>query len=301
MELSVVIPTYNRANTLRECLEYLQKQSTRDFEVIVIDDGSTDETKKVVTNFVKDSWLDLHYFYQKNQKQATARNLGIQKAQGNIILFLGDDIFALPSLVENHLAVHNTFPENNIAVLGYTTWAPFLEVNDYMKFLEWSGWQFHYEKIKRISAFKNFSAYKEHHFKGKFLPTKSQHWFFYTSNLSLKKELLLAESFDEKFKAYGWEDIELGLRLSKKQDLHLFYNPDAEAYHAHLQYEKEFENKVKNLANSLKLVPELKPKLWQIYVGKIFFNHFFIKICSLCGGKKWELQAKGKQIFYNNL
>ena len=180
MELSIIIPTYNRANTLRQCLEYLQKQNVRGFEVIVVDDGSIDETKKIVENVAKTSWLDLHYYYQKNQKQGVARNLGISKAKGEIILFLGDDIFALPHLIENHLAVHHTFPYKNVAVLGHTTWAPFIEVNEYMKFLEWSGWQFNYNKIKQFPPFKKFEEYKDNEFKGQFLPPESQHWFFYT-------------------------------------------------------------------------------------------------------------------------
>ncbi len=301
MELSIVIPTYNRANKLKQSLEYLQKQSTRGFEVIIVDDGSTDETKLIIEKIKKSSWLDLKYFYQKNQKQGVARNLGISKASGNLILFLGDDILALPHLVENHLAVHRAFPDTNIAVLGHTTWAPFLSINEYMRFLEWAGWQFNYNKIDRLKAFTRFKEYKDFSFKGKFLPQKIQYWFFYTSNLSLKKELLSRENFDENFKAYGWEDIELGKRLTQKENLHLYYNPQATAYHSHIQTEDQLEDKMQTLATSLKFAPQLKPKWWKVLIIKISLNAFVLKIIKLTCNKKWYLWAKAKKIFYANL
>lgn len=297
MFLSIVIPTYNRANTLKQCLEYLQKQTIRNFEVILVDDGSTDETGKMVENFQKKSWLDLKIFHQTNQKQGIARNLGIKQAQGEIILFLGDDIFALPSLVEEHLAVHQTFPEKNLAVLGQTTWDPFSPINDYMRFLEWSGWQFNYHRLENLAPFRKFYAYKDSSHNGKFLPPKQQHWFFYTSNLSLKKELLLQENFDESFQAYGWEDVELGLRLTQKKDLHLFYNRNARAYHHHPQSELELKSKMETLAKSLQWAPTLKPKPWKIWLMRFFLP--FFKLFPLNYNQKMWLQAK--QIFYANL
>lgn len=301
MNCSVVIPTYNRANTLKQCLEYLQKQQSRNFEVIVIDDGSTDETKQVVAEVAKTSWLDLHYHYQKNKKQGSARNLGIQKAKNEIILFLGDDILALPHLIENHLEIHNLFPYANIGVLGHTTWSPFSDVNEYMLFLEWSGWQFNYPQIEKLKPFKKFEEYKECQQKGKFLPPSKQHFFFYTSNLSLKKELLLKENFDEKFQAYGWEDVELGQRLTQKENLHLFYNPQAEAYHEHLQTEDQLETKMQTLANSLNYAPQLKPKFWKIVFYKILLNSLVLKTVQAFCSKKWYLWFRAKKIFYENL
>lgn len=301
MNLSVIIPTYNRANTLRQCLEYLQKQNTRGFEVIVVDDGSTDETKQTVESIQETSWLDLHYYYQENQKQGAARNLGIKKAKGEIVLFLGDDILGLPDLIENHLAIHNSFPYKNIAVLGHTTWAPFLEVNDYMRFLEWSGWQFNYPLIEKITPYKKFTEYKKHEQKGKFLPPKKQHWFFYTSNISIKREVLLREKFDEDFKAYGWEDIELGKRLTDRENLHLFYSPNAKAYHSHMQTEDQLESKMKTLAHSLQYAPKLNPLKWKIILHKLIFNFLLLKTIEATCSKKWYYWAKAKQIYYQNL
>lgn len=297
MQLSVIIPTYNRGHTLRQCLEYLQKQTMRDFEVIIVDDGSTDDTKTIIENFNQSSWLQIKYIYQTNQKQGIARNLGIQNASSEIILFLGDDIFPLPSLIEEHLAIHQTFPEENIAVLGHTTWDPFLPINAYMRFLEWSGWQFNYHQIQSLKPYTAFPAYKDFDHNGKFLPTKQQHWFFYTSNLSLKKSLLLQEPFSEKFIDYGWEDIELGLRLTQKYALQVFYNRNAKAYHHHLQHENELESKIQGLAKGLQYAPELKPSKWKITLFNLVLS--FLSLIPL--NYQWTLWIKAKKIFYETL
>ena len=111
----------------------------------------------------------------------------------------------------------------------------------------------------------------------------------------------MKEVFDEKFKAYGWEDIELGLRLTENEDLHLFYNSEAEAYHSHLQKEEELEDKMKTLANSLKFAPDLKPKWWKILIIKILLNFFTLKIIQTTCSKKWYFWARAKKIFYGNL
>src|SRR5579883_3479281 len=91
MVLSVVIPTFNRADILKECLQALQHQNLpqEDYEIIVVDDGSTDETRKLLES---SKLKNLRFFHQKNQGQGVARNLGIQHAKGNIIVMIGDDI-----------------------------------------------------------------------------------------------------------------------------------------------------------------------------------------------------------------
>ena len=301
MRLSIIIPTYNRAEILQQCLEYLNKQTVQDFEIIIVDDGSTDNTKKMVTKFAKKSPFPVRYIFQQNQKQATARNTGLQKAQGKIVLFLGDDILALPKLVEEHLSIHEHFHEDNIAVLGHTTWDASLKITPYMKFLEWSGWQFNYQKINQLEPFKTFEEYKDHEFNGKFLPPQKQHWFFYTSNLSFKKNLLTQEAFNENFKAYGWEDIELGLRLTQKHQLHLFYNNDARCYHSHPQEETELKSKMQTLAQSLKYAPELKPKWWKILFFKFILIFPVLNLIKKTCPYNWYLWVKAKQMFYRGL
>src|SRR5262249_11219158 len=121
---SVVVPTRNRRDKLAACLEALAKQSIlpQEFEVIVIDDGSTDGTLE---------WLEgrrypfrLRYFRQESQGPGVARKLGVEEAAGELILFLGDDIYADERLLEEHLLAHASHPSTGTAVLGHIDWPP---------------------------------------------------------------------------------------------------------------------------------------------------------------------------------
>jgi cellulose synthase/poly-beta-1,6-N-acetylglucosamine synthase-like glycosyltransferase len=87
IKYSIVIPVYNGEKTLETCLIALENQtvSRNEYEIIVVDDGSTDSSGKLAK-----AGAD-HYFYQENQGPAAARNLGAQKASGNIILFTDSD------------------------------------------------------------------------------------------------------------------------------------------------------------------------------------------------------------------
>jgi len=94
---SIIIPTYNRANWLPKTIQSVLNQSEGDFEILVIDDGSTDDTKQVVTSIDDDR---VKYHHQKNAERGAARNKGIQLAQGSYVHFLdSDDVF-----FEGHLA-----------------------------------------------------------------------------------------------------------------------------------------------------------------------------------------------------
>ncbi len=97
----VVIPTYNRAQLLRACLESIFIQTYRNFEVIVVDDGSTDDTPAVLAQY-KDR---VHTIRQVNQGQATARNTGIDAARGDYIAFLDCDDVWFPWTLETFNAV----------------------------------------------------------------------------------------------------------------------------------------------------------------------------------------------------
>ena len=102
IEVSVVIPTYNRKERLNDTLESLFHQTIPkdQYEIIVVDDGSSDGTEEMVQKLMEDSICHLRYFKQKNQGQAAARNLGIKNAVAGIIGFTDDDCTASPEWVE---------------------------------------------------------------------------------------------------------------------------------------------------------------------------------------------------------
>ena len=105
--ISIIIPAYNKQESILETLNSVFSQSIKDFEVIVIDDGSTDNTAKVVTSYSK----DIVYLHQENQGQGAARNTGINAASGNYIVFLDADDFWEPTFLENCFNFLENHPE----------------------------------------------------------------------------------------------------------------------------------------------------------------------------------------------
>lgn len=101
--ISVVIPTYNRRESLQRTLESLAIQTypTDCFEAIVVDDGSTDDTKEVANMSFP---FCLRYVYQTNQGDALARNHGAQLSESDLLIFVDDDIIVTPKFIANIVA-----------------------------------------------------------------------------------------------------------------------------------------------------------------------------------------------------
>jgi len=89
--VSVIIPTYNREKFLPYALESVRAQTYKNWELIIIDDGSTDNTENICRNFAKNIDQPFKYFYQENQGVASARNYGLKVAKGDFIAFLDSD------------------------------------------------------------------------------------------------------------------------------------------------------------------------------------------------------------------
>ena len=112
MQITVIIPSYNRYSVLKRALHSVYAQTHSPSEVIVIDDGSTDETSKIQKEFPS-----IKYLYKKNGGVSSARNIGIKNAKYEWIAFLDSD----DEWVENKLALQVAFHKENIDVLmSYT-------------------------------------------------------------------------------------------------------------------------------------------------------------------------------------
>ena len=110
--VSIIIPTFNYAPYLPNLFRNLQAQTYKDLEVIVVDDGSTDDTKTLVqTNCPKAT-----YIYQENQGLSAARNTGIRAAHGEYLIFLDADDFLAPNVVSSQVANLETHPNLDLSI-----------------------------------------------------------------------------------------------------------------------------------------------------------------------------------------
>ncbi|MBU1047346.1 MAG: glycosyltransferase [Candidatus Omnitrophica bacterium] len=103
--ISVIVPTYNRAHFLKEAIESVLAQTYKNLEIIIVDDGSTDNTSKLVEKFTDKRIIYLH---QDNKGVSVARNRGIQRAKGEYISFLDSDDIWLPQKLQKQLEVFKT-------------------------------------------------------------------------------------------------------------------------------------------------------------------------------------------------
>ena len=106
--VSVVMPTHDRAKLLPATLRALAAQTVppSEYEVILVADGCTDDTPQAVAGVRAELPYQLHFIEQPGQGAAAARNLGVAKATAPLILFLDDDMTAVPTLIEAHLSSH---------------------------------------------------------------------------------------------------------------------------------------------------------------------------------------------------
>jgi glycosyltransferase involved in cell wall biosynthesis len=114
--ISIIIPTYNREKYLQEAVNSVINQSYKNFELIIVDDGSTDNTKLIIENYLSDSRI--RYIYQQNKGISAARNAGIMNASGKYLMFLDDDDYYMPHAIEKLLAFIKKQPENVKMVYG---------------------------------------------------------------------------------------------------------------------------------------------------------------------------------------
>ena len=107
---TVFTPTFNRANTLHRVYESLKAQTFKDFEWIIVDDGSKDDTETVVKNFIENSNFPITYTYQENQGKHIAWNKGVSLAKGKFFVCADSDDSFLPNSLEFMLKVWNEIP-----------------------------------------------------------------------------------------------------------------------------------------------------------------------------------------------
>lgn len=221
MFFSVVIPTYNRLPILEKCLRAMERQQydaaglIQGYEIVVVDDGSTDGTV---------AWLQEHaaefphvrLFEQNHLGPAAARNLGVEKATGDTIVFIDSDLVVLDDFLHHH-------------AVGLLTGQKKLG----------SDRIFTYGRVINTCNFDDPTAEP-------FKVTDYSRAYFATGNVAIARHWLIqAGLFDTQFTLYGWEDLELGVRL-KNLGLTLEKVPEAVGYHWHPPFSLD---QVPNLIN----------------------------------------------------
>ncbi|HEY1977184.1 MAG TPA: glycosyltransferase [Candidatus Baltobacteraceae bacterium] len=207
LDLSVVIPTYNRLDTLQHVVPTLLAQDVaRDrYEILVCDSNSTDGTAEYLAR-VSSGASNVRHLPAAYGGRAAARNAGVAAARGRIVLFNDADILASPDLLARHLGRHAE--RSHVAVVGLEVQVKNLEDYAYKRDHPEARGSLHPETRKRLS------------------------WlYFLTGNASVERDdLLRVGSFDESFTGYGHEDLELGYRL-ERAGVEIVYEPLAVNYH----------------------------------------------------------------------
>ncbi|MFH1837913.1 MAG: glycosyltransferase family 2 protein [Candidatus Kuenenbacteria bacterium] len=290
MKFSIIIPTYNRALILKRTLYSIKDQtfSKKNFEVLVIDDGSTDKTKNIIMDFIKNNSLNIKYFYQNHQGPGQARNLGINNSQGEIIVFVGDDTIFEKNLLANHNKTHIKMP--NIIVLGMVFWDKSIEINNFMNYISPNGPQFNFGSIKNI---------------------RDAGWnHFYTCNISLPRKIISNLRFDSRYIYAAFEDIDFGLSLYKK-GIKIFFNKEAIVYHSHFYNSELFYKRMINVGKSFvifsdkykkNIIDSLRLKLY--YAPFNFFNlqlRLFVFFSKILSNQKLLKKINLKYHWYFNI
>lgn len=285
LDTSLVIPTYNKKGFLELTLASVINQTYpyKNFEVVIVDDGSSDGTHELFSETSTHFPFQLEYVKQENSGRATARNTGVVKAQGETIIFVDDDQIIPPRFIENHMKFHEK--NKDMVVSGYRSHvfsfvpsAPeFQAILSYLReSFENKEKPFNtkpdspltttedicsdFNRVTRFSYgmdtnFERISRIYGEDLKSFFIP-----WiFFVTSNVSVgKNHLVEVGLFDENFIGWGMEDYELGYRLYK-QGLKYRLCREAISYHQHhsRNFAQSRESELRNYQYFCKKHPDL--------------------------------------------
>jgi len=223
--VSVIIPTHNRAVWLRQILLSLEGQSfpTGSYEVVVVDNGSTDETAVMLDNLSQPYHLSHLYLPKKDSfEAAAARNAGVRASRGEILLFIDSDIVVDKRFIENHVAFHRA--AKRVCVVGTVLYLPEQKLDEQM--LRDGSF------VKQITASTPDPLETPLFCFSENLAQYQVPWFVcHSGNFSVDKTLLEeAGLFDEWHKTWSIEDLELAYRLHR-HGLRFVFSKRAAGYH----------------------------------------------------------------------
>lgn len=247
VKISACIATWKRADKLKDIILLLENQTIpqADYEIVVVDSKSPDHTKKTVLE-LQQRFDNIVYVEDADNVLAAKRNIGVERAKGDVIIFMDDDVYPTPGFMEAHLKA-NSQPERTF-FCGQI--------------------RFPQEDVDRSNYyyFRDRQHLKEKDI-GKDLPFNN----IVVMNLSFRKEYFgKTGKVDERFIGYGCEDIEFGWRV-KKAGFHLKYLPDALAIHREDSSSiVEYGNKLyKSGLYGARILKEVSPEAYAALSGRV--------------------------------
>ncbi|PIB36608.1 hypothetical protein BFP72_14960 [Reichenbachiella sp. 5M10] len=194
MTISVIIPTYNRCAQLTSLVDAVENQNHKEFELVLLNDGSSDNTRETLDRLAKKSTLNVKVIHSQNLGRSKARNLAVSKSSGELLVFFDDDVRPNPDAVYEHLSIHQQHDSPVIA-----------------------GGPYYYDNSKFTNSFNTFRKYMEDQWYSKdSTSSQSDSLRINGGNFSITRE-----AFD---KIGGFDS-----RLTDKEDFKLAYD----AFHYH--------------------------------------------------------------------
>lgn len=148
---SIIIPNYNGAKFVCETIDSVLKQTYKNFEIIIVDDGSSDSSPQIIRNYIdKDNRIKLYHRNTKNKGASVCRNIGIEKSTGDYIIFLDSDDILSETCIEKRIQIMQNSPSLDFAVFNMAVFHAILgdtditinkysEKNEYLKmFIEYN-------------------------------------------------------------------------------------------------------------------------------------------------------------------
>lgn len=244
--ISVIIPTYNGANKVLNVLRALEQQTYKDFETIVVIDGSTDNTIEVLSE-AKLSLAPLKIILQENKGRAAVRNRGAQEANGDLLIFFDDDMRPTEDCILAHVNHHKQI-DNSICV-GTA-------IN------ELSNATSEMQKYKCHISRKWARELDE--FGEKALP--KTHLYLSSANFSIKQPLFFSlGGFDERLN--DAEDYELAIR-AHESNIPVFYRSEAHAWHDENYTIASYIMRRKGYLQAHQTLRKIKPTIYK----KLYFQ-----------------------------
>ena len=259
--ISVIIPTYNRSDLLRMTLDSLREQTMpkENFEVIVVDDGSGDDTAEIVAMFSKDLEVKYHFHEDLGRRVSLSRNIGIQMARGEYCLFIDSGMTLASACLFDHLDFFSRNSPKIVQLGSVFGFSHFSEHDEELRTIlqtntadaAIASFRLHRRFLDMRDPF-----FKRYHYN---LPDLPEPWVFcWTGNLSVSRQVLINVGlFDTNYdQNWGMEDIDLGYRLFLNG--HKFMYNEA-AGSIHIPHEKDMhENLRQNSVNKVYFYQKFK-------------------------------------------